>query len=343
MEEAMAPKLETYYLGLPLTNPLVAAASPLTAKLSSLMLLEQAGAAAAVMMSLFQEQIESDAEEFQRIRRLADLEPSASRGFVPGLDDYNCGPNSYLRHLEAAKRAVSIPIISSLNVSCAGPWVRFARLLEQSGADALELNIYFVPTDPSESGAEIENRYVDIVAAVRAETSLPLAVKLLDCFSSLPHVAQRLIAAGASGLVLFNRPLQPDIDLQTFEMKSTLTLSSAEELRARLRWLAILSRQVSISLAATGGAESAEDAVKLLLAGADVVMLASALIRHGPQHLAVMLERLSQWLQERNFTSIDQLRGAVNSYHLQDAAVSERTHYMRAITTTIDFLHERRC
>ena len=328
----MTPKLNTKYLGLSLANPLVAAASPLTARLHDLAQLEQAGVAAAVMMSLFQEQIEEDEASFQRARRGADVESAGGSVYVPRLDNYNCGPDSYLRHLEAAKRAVSIPIIASLNANRPGRWTRFARLLEQAGADALELNVYFIPTDPDTTSDDVEDRYVELVAAVRADCSIPLAVKLCNCFSSLPNIAQRLVAAGADGLVLFNRSLEPDIDLATFCAQPKLTLSSREELRSRLRWIGILRRHVAVSLAGTGGVESSDDVLKLLSAGADVVMIASALIRHGPQHLAVILEDVLRWLQERQFESIDRLRGIASERQFQDANGVERANYMGAIT-----------
>jgi dihydroorotate dehydrogenase (fumarate) len=336
----MTPNLSTKYLGLSLANPLVAAASPLTAQLNDLIQLEQAGVAAAVMMSLFQEQIEEDAINLQRVRGVADVELASGGVYVPRLDDYNCGPDSYLRHLEAAKRAVSIPIIASLNASRPGRWTRFAKLLEQAGADALELNVYFIPTDPDTTGDDVEDRYVELVAAVRAECSIPLAVKLCNCFSSLPNMAQRLIAAGADGLVLFNRSLEPDIDLTTFAVQPRLTLSSCEELRSRLRWIAILRHHVTVSLAGTGGVESTDDVLKLLSAGADVVMVASALIRHGPQYLAVILEQLLRWLQERQFESIDRLRGLASERQVQDANGVERANYMGAITAETEHLRE---
>ena len=321
----MTPDLSTRYLGLSLANPLVAAASPLTAKLPDLIHLEQSGIAAAVMMSLFQEQIEEDDAKFQQARHAGRDSPSGATGFLPRLDDYNCGPDSYLRHLEAAKRTVSIPIIASLNGSRPGRWTRFARLLEQAGADALELNIYFIPTEPDTTGADVEQRYVDLVAAVRAECSIPLAVKLCNCFSALPRLARRLAAAGADGLVLFNRSLEPDINLATLAVQPKLILSTCDELRSRLRWIPVLRRHLAVSLAGTGGVESADDVLKLLTAGADVVMVASALLRHGPQYAAVILENMLLWLQQRQFESIGRLRGIVGEQQFHDAHGVERT------------------
>jgi len=334
------PDLSTRYLGLSLANPLVAAASPLTARLQDLIQLEQSGVAAAVMMSLFQEQIEEDDMNFQPARHVADFGQASEAVYVPRLDDYNCGPDSYLRHLEAAKRAVSIPIIASLNGSRPGRWTRFARLLEQAGADALELNVYFIPTDPDTTGDDVEQRYVELVAAVRADCSIPLAVKLCNCFSSLPSMAQRLVAVGADGLVLFNRSLEPDIDLATLTAHPRLILSSRDELRSRLRWIGIVRRHLAVSLAGTGGVESADDVIKLLSVGADVVMIASTLIRHGPQFAFVMLEDLSRWLQERRFESIDRLRGIAVAQQFPDANGVERSNYMGAITARTEHLRE---
>jgi len=336
----MIPNLETRYLGLSLANPLVVGASPLTARLSTLVLFEQAGASAAVMPSLFQEQIEYEEGEFRRARRLVNDDAGENPGY--GLDEYNCGPNSYLRQLETAKRAVSIPIIASVNARRAGPWTRFVRLFEESGADALELNIYSIPTSPTVSGQQVEDRCVELVAAVRAETRLPLAIKLLDCYSALPHLAARLVQAGADGLVLFNRSLAPDMDLESFELKPTLTLGVVEELRSRLRWLAILRSQLSISLAGTGGTETTEDALKLIVAGADVVMLASALIRHGPLHLTMMLEQLSRWLAARHLESVCAVRGFGGRNPGTDAETLERDVYLKTIIKPTELLREPR-
>lgn len=335
----MAIDLSTSYLGLTLANPVVVAASPMSSKISTLMLLEQAGAGAAVMMSLFQEQIEASQHELQRARRVYRAEPGGGV-CMPRLDDYNCGLDSYLRHLEAARRAVSMPIIASINASAPGNWTRFAGLLQSAGADALELNIYFVPIEADVPSSEVEDRYVELAAAVRAEITIPLAVKLANCFTSLPFVARRLAAAGAAGLVLFNRPLEPDIDLASYQVQPTLWLSRPEELRARLRWISILRRQLNISLAGTGGVESADDVVKLILAGADVAMIASALFRHGPQYLTVILDSLTSWLEARGFASLAPLRGLLELRTGPDANVLQRVNYMYAVTGNPEVFRE---
>ncbi|HEX7376961.1 MAG TPA: dihydroorotate dehydrogenase-like protein [Pirellulales bacterium] len=324
--------LSTSYLGLRLRNPLVISACPVTMELYSLQRLEEAGAAAAVMASLFEEQIESEWSA-PRSRLAEDCAASATDLVAHGeLFNYNSGPDAYLRHIEAAKRALSIPVIGSLNgTSPRGGWVRFAKFIEEAGADALELNVYFVPTRPDQPADAIEQRYLDLVAEIRAEISIPLAVKIGPFFSSLPNMAGRLVAAGANGLVLFNRFLQPDIDLDTLEVTPNLVLSSRDELRLPLRWIAILRGQLEASLAATSGVHFAEDALKLLLAGADVTMLASAIIRNGPDHLALILAELHYWLEQRNFASVDRIKGLLSQARSRDASAFERVHYMRAV------------
>jgi dihydroorotate dehydrogenase (fumarate) len=324
--------LSTTYLGMKLRNPLVIAASPLTMELYSLERLEAAGASAAVLASLFEEQIES---EWLSPRSHVAVDRRGSAVDLVNhreLFDYNSGPDAYLRHIAAAKRALSIPVIASLNgTSPRGGWVRFARLMEQAGADAVELNVYFVPTAPDMPAEAIERRYVDLVSAVRAEISVPLAVKLGPFFTSVPHLAQRLTAAGANGLVLFNRYLQPDIDLDTLEVTPSLLLSSRDEVRLPLRWIAILRGQTTASLAATSGIHFAEDLLKLLLAGADVGMLASSLIRNGPDHVTTMLEEMRQWLEHKHFDSVEEIKGLLSQRRGQDPSAFERVNYMRTV------------
>ena len=249
----MTVDLSTNYLGLRLPNPLVVASCPLTGEVYKLQQLEVAGAAAAVLPSLFEEQIrQEDAELASISHRPSDA--AENPAYVAGIDEYNAGPDSYLRHLEAARRAVKMPIIASLNGSLAGDWTRFARLIQDTGADALELNVYFLAADPAVSGNDVENRYLDLVREVRAKVSIPLAVKIGPFFSSLPDMARRLVEAGANGLVLFNRFLQPELDLNTLALRPTIGLSHRSELQLRLRWVSILRSQLSVSLAATGGA-----------------------------------------------------------------------------------------
>ena len=251
--------------------------------------------------------------------------------YLPELDDYNTGPDAYLSHIAAAKEALSIPVIASLNGSSRGGWVRYAHEFEAAGADALELNVYAVEADTAETAETVEARILDIVRAVRAEVRIPLAVKLGPFFTALAHLATRLAVAGANGLVLFNRFVQPDIDLETMSVRPEVKLSSRQELLLPLRWIAILYGRVPLSLAATSGIHEAEDAVKALLAGADVTMTASALLRHGPEHLTEILAGLGAWLDEHEYESVEQLKGSMSQLSCPDPAAFERASYMQAL------------
>jgi dihydroorotate dehydrogenase (fumarate) len=328
----MSVDLSTTFLGLRLRNPAVIAASPLSAQIHLLQRLEEAGAGAAVLPSLFEEQIE--------VEGLAPRTPAApdtctATESFPYRDmlDYNAGPDAYLRHVEAAKRALSIPVIGSLNGTTPGGWVRFAQLIQEAGADALELNAYFMPTRAEQTGRMVEDHYVELVAAVRAKVSIPLAVKIGPFFSSLPEMARRLVEAGADGLTLFNRFLQPDIDLDTMEVTPSLVLSSRDELRLPLRWIAILREHTKASLAATSGIHFAEDLLKLILAGADVGMIASALIRNGPDQLRTMLAEVEYWMEQKHFASVEQIKGSLSQQRVAHPGDFERVNYMRAISS----------
>jgi dihydroorotate dehydrogenase (fumarate) len=328
----MTPDLRTRYLGLELSNPLVVSASPLSISLDTLRELEETGAGAIVMQSLFEEQIEHEELHVHHVVEEGAYSQPEACGYFPELDDYNTGPRAYLDHLAAVRSALGIPVIASLNGSSAGGWVRYARLLEEAGAHAIELNAHLVPTDPGVSGAAVEARYVELVGAVRRATSVPLAVKIGPYFSSLPHLARRLVEAGADGLVLFNRFLEPDIDLETLEVVPTLHLSTSEELRLPLRWIAVLRGRLRCSLGATTGVHGADDALKLLLAGADVTMMASALLRHGPRRLREVRDALAAWLLEREYESVEQLKGSVSQRAIADPGAYERANYMKALT-----------
>ena len=328
----MSGALHTRYLGLSLTSPIVPSASPLGGHLDTLRRLEAAGAGAVVLPSLFEEQIE---HEDLAVHWALDVGLSSSAealDYFPELDDYNTGPGEYLEHVAAAKEALDIPVIASLNGSSTGGWVRYARLLQDAGADALELNVYAIEADPGTTPEQAETRILEVVRAVRSEVRIPLAVKIGPFFTALAHTAARLVVAGADGLVLFNRFLQPDIDLETMAVVDRMVLSTREELRLPLRWIAILYGRVPASLALTTGVHEAEDVVKALLAGADVAMSASALIRHGPQKLAEMLTEIERWLEEREYASVEQLKGSMSQESCPDPAAFERAHYMRAIT-----------
>jgi dihydroorotate dehydrogenase (fumarate) len=331
----MSIDLRTTYLGLELKNPLVASASPLTGHLEILRQMEEAGAAAVVMPSLFEEQFE---QEELVIRRLIETGRDQSEEILSELfelDAYNTGPANYLGQLNRARKTLSIPVIASLNGGRMGDWARHARLLEEAGASAVELNVYFVPTDPHTTGAEVEQHYLDIVAAVQEELTIPLAVKLGPYFSSLTNLAHRLVTeVGVEGLVLFNRYLQPDIALDTLQVSPRLSLTRGADLRLPLCWIAILRPQLSISLAASTGVHTPEDVFKLLLVGADVTMTTSALLRHGPAYLRTLLEGLQSRLEENGYGSIGQMKGILSRRNCSDPSAFERANYVKMIATS---------
>ena len=323
--------LSTTYLGLPLRSPLVASSGPLTARIDSLRALEQAGIAAVVLPSLFEEQVEHEDMQADRLGDLyADSNPEAT-GYFPDLADYESVADRYLRHVEEAKQALSIPVLASLNGVSPGGWVRYARLLEDAGADALELNLYAVAADLNVSGSAVEDAQVELVGLVKASLSIPLAVKIGPYYSALGHLAGRIIAAGADGLVLFNRFYQPDIDPQTRQVAPALVLSTSQELRLPLRWTAILSGRVDASLAVSTGVHTGADVARCLLAGADVAMMTSALVLNGPDHVAAVERELVEWATQSGFESVTQLKGSVSQRHVADPAAFERDNYMKAL------------
>lgn len=329
----MSADLRSRYLGLELNNPVVAAASPMTGSIESLKRLEDAGVAAVVLPSLFEEQIEHDEMASHNLMLSGtELSPEA-RGFFPEMQNYNTGPDNYLKLISEAKKALAVPVIPSLNGYTPGGWTRIAKQFEQAGADAIELNIYFLATDPENTSAEIEKRYIDLVASVSSMVSIPVAVKVSPYFSAMANMAARLARAGASGLVLFNRFMQPDILLDELEVAPRLVLSNSDELRLALRWIAILRGRVKASLAATGGAHTAEDVLKLLLAGADCVMVASSLLRKGPNHIANLVSGVEKWMTEREYDSVEQLKGSLSQQSCPDPAAFERSNYMKALTS----------
>jgi dihydroorotate dehydrogenase (fumarate) len=325
--------LSTDYLGLKLKNPFIASASPLTGSLESLLHLERAGASAVVLPSLFEEQIEHEREEFERLNVFQADSIAESLSFFPELDGYNTGPEYYLELIREAKENLNIPVIASLNGFSSGGWKFYGELMEQAGADALELNIYLVPTDPNVSSSDVERHYRDLVTAVREELRIPLAVKLGPHFSSPATFGNDLIQSGAAGLVLFNRYLSPDIDLETLEFVPALELSQPDELRTALRWIAILRDRCSASLAATGGVHSGLDAAKALLVGADAVMIASTLLKNGIDHLGVMIGQLSDWIVENEYESAEQLKGSMSLENCGNPEGLKRANYMKALTS----------
>ena len=288
-----------------------------------------------MLPSLFEEQIEH--EEIQ----LHGAVEAFAEGFaealtyLPDIGDYNTGVDPYLRHVEDVKEDLEIPVIASLNGIGLGNWVSYAKRMQEAGADAMELNVYFIAADPDETSDEVEERYVKLVEAVRGEITIPLAVKIGPFFSSVGHMAHRLVAAGADGLVLFNRFMQPDIDLETLTVDPTLHLSSSDELLLPLRWIGILRDRVHASLAATTGVHTAEDAVKMLLVGADVVMLASALLRNGPGHIGTILDGITSWMTEHDYASVEQLRGSMSQANVPNPIAFARANYAQLVTSFV--------
>ena len=326
--------LSTSYLGLPLSCPIVASAGPLTGTVEGLVRLEAAGAGAAVLPSLFEEQIEADTMLADAL--FADpygVGPEAVAGHAPQVHDKTGGPDQYLELVEQAVAAVDIPIIASLNGTTTGGWTSFAALMQDAGAAAIELNVYHVAADPLVRGADVEDHYVHLVSQVRSVVDLPLAVKVGPQFSSLANMAQRLVAAGADGLVLFNRFYQPDIDLDALTVEPHLELSSPAELRFIVQWMAILRSQLACSLAATTGVHRGDDVVKCLLAGADVAMTTSSLLANGPDHVAELLAETTEWFAERGYESTDQARGSLSQGSVPNPDAFERANYAKTLAS----------
>ena len=325
--------LTTNYLGLRLRTPLVVAASPLSEEIDNIKRMEDAGASAVVLYSLFEEQLRQDRVELHHHLEHGTFSFPEALTYFPDSDHYQLGPEEYLAHIAKAKKAVRIPIIANLNGSSAGGWTDYAKLIQQAGADAVELNIYYIPTDFKLTGAEVEQTYLDILKAVKSEVTIPVAVKLSPFFSNFANMAARLDETGANGLVLFNRFYQPDIELDTLEVRPNILLSTPMAMRVPLRWIAILYDHVRASLAATSGIHRGSDVLKVLMAGADVAMLCSVLIRHGVQHLKVVEGDLTAWMEEHEYVSVQQLRGSLSQKNCADPSEFERAQYMRALSS----------
>ena len=324
--------LSTDYLGLKLKNPLVPSASPLSRNLETALRLEDAGAAALVMYSLFEEELCAEDAMLDRFLLHSGIgHGEAGEGFLPDMGEFQGGLERYLSHLHQLKRRLEIPVVASLNGVSPSGWVELGRALEQAGADALELNVYHVAADMHAAGEAVEARYIELLTELRGVVSLPIVMKLSPYFSSLPHVVQQLEAAGANGVALFNRFYQPDIDLDELRMVDQLHLSSAEEALLRIRWIAILHGRTRLTLAATGGVHSESEALKLLLAGADVVHLASCLLQHGPDKLTEILAAMQNWMEEKEYVSVAQLKGSMSQKNLPDPSVVARASYLRVL------------
>ncbi len=327
----MTVDLSTSYLGRTLRNPLIASASPMTGKLDNIKHLEDFGVGAVVLPSLFEEQIVH--EELQ-VTSLGDLGADShgeALDYFPPLEGYNSGTDQYLELVREAKEAVKIPVIASLNGTTPGGWLRYAKMIEEAGADALELNIYLIAANPRVSGAEIEQQYIDLVRAVREEIQIPLAVKVGPYFSSIGNMLMRLQDTGANGLVLFNRFLQPDIDLEALQVYPNLELSTSFESRLPLRWIALMRDELGVSLAATTGVQSGSDAIKLLLVGADAVMMTSALLRRGPDHVGTVLHDMRNWLEENEYASVRQMQGSMSQKKSGNPGAFERANYVKTL------------
>jgi dihydroorotate dehydrogenase (fumarate) len=323
--------LSSGYLGFELRSPLVASASPLAKDLANLRKMEDSGAAAVVLHSLFEEQITAEEQSLDRLLSEGTESYAEALSYFPELRSYGMGPDAYLEHIRKAKQAVSIPIIGSLNGVSTGGWIRYAREIEEAGADALELNIYFLPTSLEIEGREIEANYCDLVEAVKSKISIPVAVKLAPYFTSMANMAFRLDRAGADALVLFNRFYQPDFDLEALQVAPHLTLSTSDELRLRLHWVALLSRTVKCELAITGGVHTAEDVLKGIMAGAQVVMLTSALLKNGIGYLRDLEAGVIEWMEQHEYESIRQMRGSMNAAAVAEPAAFERANYIKVL------------
>jgi dihydroorotate dehydrogenase (fumarate) len=325
--------LSTNYLGLKLRTPLVVAASPLSDDIDKIKRMEDAGAAGVVLYSLFEEQLRRDRLELAHNLEQGTESFAEALTYFPEPEEYHLGPEDYLKHIASAKKSVKMPIIASLNGSSAGGWTSYAKAIQQAGADALELNIYYIPTDLNMTGAEVEQTYLDILTAVKAEVTIPVSVKLSPFFSNFANMAKRLDEAGANGLVLFNRFYQPDIDLETLEIRPNILLSTPMAMRVPLRWVALLFDRVRASLAATSGIHRSSDVLKMLMAGADVTMLCSVLIRHGIPQISVIERDLAAWMEEHEYISVQQLRGSLSQKNCADPSAFERAQYMRALSS----------
>jgi len=325
--------LQTTYLGIPLKNPFIASSSPLTLRVESGLHLQEAGAAAIVMPSLFEEQI-----ELESLKLHADLERgtgefSEALSYLPDHGQYSIGPQIYLENLQKMKEALDIPVFGSLNGVTAGGWVEYARKIEDAGADALELNLYELATDPKQTAADLEQRHINLVSDVRKQVSIPIAVKLSPFYTALPNFAQHLVEAGTDGLVLFNRFYQPDYDLEELEVVPHLVLSNSDEMRLPLRWIAILHGRVDTDYALTGGVHSAEDIIKAMMAGAKVVTVASELLQNGIGHVAEILHDVTSWMEEHEYESIVQMQGSMSQMAVGDPNAFERVNYMQVLSS----------
>jgi dihydroorotate dehydrogenase (fumarate) len=325
--------LTTGYLGLKLRTPLVASSSPLSKDIANILRLEDAGASAIVLHSLFEEQITAESGVLDRYLTEGTESFSEAISYFPEMTSYNLGPDPYLNHLRKAKESCDVPVIASLNGVSTGGWIRYAQLMEQAGADGLELNVYYLPTDLEMTGEKVEEMYSDLVSHVKASIRIPVAVKVGPFFTAFANTAKRLDEAGADGLVIFNRFYQPDFDLNTMEVVPNLVLSDSSELRLRLHWAALLYNRIRPDIAITGGVHTAEDIIKSVMAGARVTMMTSALLRHGSAYLSKLEEDMGDWMEEHEYESVQQMRGSMSSQAVTEPAAFERANYMKVLSS----------
>lgn len=325
-------KLNVNYLGLDLKSPLMVGASPLTDRLDYIKKFEDAGSSAIILRSLFEEQIEMEERAFHfHVASHIDSSAEAATGFLPHFSDFAFDSERYLEHIRKIKESVSVPVIGSLNGITHGGWESYSKLIEEAGADAIELNFYDLPTEPTHSCQDVESRYIEILKSIRKQVKIPLSIKLSPFFSSLPHFVQQLQSAGANGIVLFNRLYQPDIDIENLQVKPSLYLSDSSELALRLRWLAILEPNYNGHMAVAGGVHTTVDVIKAIMAGATVTQMVSALMKNGPNHFHHIEAELRQWLIDHEYESINQLRGSMSLRTCPDPSAFGRTNYMKIL------------
>lgn len=322
--------LSTNYLGMKLASPVVASSSPLCKDVGTIARMEEAGVGAVVLHSLFEEQIDAESTHLDRMLS-SGIATAEAQNYFPDMTSYNVGPEGYLEHIRKVKAAVKLPVLASLNGVSLGGWLRYAKLMQEAGADGLELNLYDIPSDPELPGAVVEQRYVDIVSEIKRSITIPLAVKIGPYFSSIPDMARKLSEAGAKGIVIFNRFYQPDYDLENLSVVSSLELSTPQELLLRLHWAAILFDNIEADLAITGGVHTAEHVVKCMMAGARIACTTSALLMHGVQYIRRLNLDLAEWLERHEYESIAQMQGAMSARKVTDPTAFERANYMRVL------------
>ncbi len=325
--------LTTTYMGLTLKNPIVPSASPLSADRDTIKRMEDAGAAAVVLHSLFEEQIDFEAEAMAYYLDQGTESFAEALSYFPAVHEYRREPDDYVEHIRRAKEAVGIPIIPSLNGITPGGWTRYAKRFEDAGADAVELNVYFIPTNPSFMSYDIEDLYVKLLKDVKSHVSIPVAIKLSPYFSAMPHVASMLDAEGADALVLFNRFYQPDIDIEALEVTPNLQLSSSVEMRLPMRWIAILYGHIDASMALTSGIHTHKDVIKAVMAGADVANVCSVLLKEGVEEMNVLVQGLAAWMEEHEYESIEQMKGSMSHKSVPEPAAFERANYMKVLNS----------